>query len=190
MWAELIGHFDDPLAEFAEEMLIVGRLAAAPRAAGVESGPFGFVEENQVQVAVIVHLAAAEFAQRHDDELRHPSDVVRGGDQRLAELGDELGILVGRDPPQAGQRDVGERSRGGLDILLAEQIAHANAQLLRVLEAVQNRIHVFGGVGQIGEALFERFQRRQFVEHQTVHQLVEHPRMAGEDFGKKRAGRA
>ena len=73
--------------------------------------PLGLVEKDQVEVAVIVHLAAAEFAHRQDDQLRDPSGVLLGCNHRLAELGDELGILGGGDPAEAGLGNV--RQGGG-----------------------------------------------------------------------------
>ena len=72
---------------------------------------------------------------------------------------------------------------------LPNDVAHANAQMLGVLEAVQDRVDVLGPFAQLGQRFFENLERRQMLDEQAVHQLVDHARVAGEDAGQVRARR-
>ena len=78
--------------------LVVRARAAA---AGVGHGlAVGLVEEDDVQVAVVVHLAAAELAQRQDDHLAGLAGARPLADRRLAELGRQpLVLRVRRSAP-------------------------------------------------------------------------------------------
>ena len=67
--AQAAGGLDDPLPQLAEEVLVGGALAAA--LAEVEGRlAVGLVEEDDVQVAVVVHFPAAELAQGQDRPFR------------------------------------------------------------------------------------------------------------------------
>ena len=70
---------------------------------------------------------------------------------------------------------------GVADVFLAQHVTHADAQMQRVLEAVQNRLDVFRPVQQVLEHRVEPGQGRQFVQDQRIHQLVDHARIAGQD---------
>ena len=52
---------------------------------------------------------------------------------------------------QAGLGDVRQRAGRGFDVFLAQDVAHADAQLLGVLEAVQDRVDIFGPAAQFGQ---------------------------------------
>ncbi len=74
-----------------------------------------------------------------------------------------------------------KRAGGGLHVLLAQQVADAHAKLLVVLEAVQDGVDVLGPAAQFGQRLPQRLRGGQLVQHQAVHQAVDHARVAGED---------
>ena len=85
---------------------------------------------------------------RQDDQLARlgrrvgPSPIV--GSPNLAA---SRSYSRARDLRQAGLGDVRQRAGRGLDVFLAQDVAHAHAQLLVVLEAVQDRVDVFGRRG-------------------------------------------
>ena len=91
---------------------------------------------------------------------------------------------------EAGLGDVGQRGVRRADVVLADHVAHADAQVLGVLEAVQDRVDILGAFAQLGQRLFENRERRQLLDEQAVHQLVDHAGVAGEDAGEVRAGGA
>ena len=75
--AELVAHADQPLAELAEEVA-VARADASPlgvgcsatiAAAAARGVAARFVQEDQVEIAVVVRLAAAELAEGEHDRL-------------------------------------------------------------------------------------------------------------------------
>ena len=111
-------------------------------------------------------------------------------DRRLAEFLDELGVLASGDLLEASLGDVGQRCVRGADVVFAEHVAHADAKMLGVFEAVQDRVEVFGPAAQLGQRFFEDRQRRQVLDEQAVHQLVDHARVAGQDARQIRAGGA
>ena len=58
-------------------------LVVDPRAAASRSrGALGLVQKHQVEIAVIVRLAAAELAQREHDQLARLADIVRAAAAR------------------------------------------------------------------------------------------------------------
>ena len=75
-------------------------------------------------------------------------------------------------------------------VFLAQDVAHADAQLLRVLEAVQNRIESSAPRHNSASVLRSNSARRQLVQHQAVHQLVDHARVADQNARQIFAGRA
>ena len=113
-----------------------------------------------------------------------------GGDPRLAELRGQPGVFRGGDLRQAGLGDVRQRPGRGLHVLLAQQVANADAKLLVVLEAVQHRVDVLGAAAQFGQRLPQRLPAGQLVQHEAVHQAVDHARVARQDAGEVRAVRA
>ena len=83
----------------------------------------------------------------HGSPARGPAPI-RG----RPNLRDQLLVLPRGDLRQADLGDVGQGAGRGLDVLLAQQVAHADAQLLVVLEAVQDRIDVLGRRGTVRRA--------------------------------------
>ena len=65
--AEVARHADHALAELAEEVAVGG--AAVRAALPAERVAAGLVQEDQIEIAVIVRLAAAELAEREHDQL-------------------------------------------------------------------------------------------------------------------------
>ena len=176
--AELVADADQPLAELAEEVAVDGAIFAAQErrvrrhaAAAAFGVAARFEQEDQVEIAVIVRLAAAELAEREDDRLADVAvargevfpvaadDVVREfffgrpADQRDAELVDELLILAVGDLLEAGLGDIGQGGVRGADVVFADDVADADADVLGVFEAVQDRVDVFGAFAQFGERL-------------------------------------
>ena len=65
-------------------------------------------------------------------------------DCRLAELLHKLAIFASCHLVQTRLGDVRKRRMTRLNIILAQNVSHSHAQMLRVLETVQNRIQVLG----------------------------------------------
>ncbi len=134
-------------AQLAEEVLVGSGLdAGEARGHGV---PVGLVEEDDVQVAVVVHLLAAELAQRQDHHLAGLARAGAFADRRLAELAGQslsysLAAICSRQTSAMSRQGRGR----GLHVLLAQEVAHAHAELLVVLEAVQDRVEVLGRRGR------------------------------------------
>ena len=106
--AEVAGHADHALAKLAEEMAVGRAAASSPRCRPRRVAP-GLVQEDQVEIAVVVWLAAAELAEGEHDRLADVAFAIGkslpvlqrtdsfGGssfagdqDRRLAEFLDEL----------------------------------------------------------------------------------------------------
>ena len=62
--------------------------------------------------------------------------------------------------------------------------------MLIVFEAVQDGVHILGRAAQVGQVAVERVARRELIQHQAVHQPVDHAGVAGEDTAQIRAGGA
>ena len=123
--------------------------------------------------------------QSHGSPARGPSPIIG-----FAELGRQLFVSARAIRPRHASAISRQRASRRLNIFLAQDVAHADAQLLRVLEAVQDRIQVLGPAAQLGQRCVEHRARRQLVQHQAVHQLVDHARVAGQNARQKLAGRA
>jgi hypothetical protein len=151
----LRGRLDDPLTELAEEVAVAGRRAAA----AVDGRSLRLVQKDEVEIAVIVRFATAELPQGQDDELtrlshlrrlRRPARkfarrvVAQRADRWLAELFDELGRFGGGNLFEAGLGDVGERGMRILNVVFADNVANADAKMLGMFEAKQNRFNIFG----------------------------------------------
>ena len=65
------------------------------------------------------------------------------------------------------------------NVFLAKHVTHADSQVQRVLESVQNGFDVFRPVQQVLEHRIEPGEGRQFVQDQRIHQLVDHAGIAG-----------
>ncbi len=64
-------------------------------------------------------------------------------------LGRQSFVFATSDLAQTNLGNIRKRSVRRLNILFAEDVAHANSQMLRILEAVQNRLDVFGAPTEI-----------------------------------------
>jgi len=107
--------------------------------------------------------------------------------ERTTGFVDENFELALGDLPENHFGDVGERAMRRLNVFLAENVAHANAQVLRILEAVQHRHDVFRPARQLLERVIEPVVGRQLIEHERIHQLVDHARIRRENIGEVRA---
>ena len=95
-----------------------------------------------------------------------------------AEPRDQFRVLARGDFAEANLRDIAQRAGDRLHVFLAQNVAHAHAKLLIVLETVQNQFDVFRRAAKFGERVFEPFAVGQFVEHEAVHQAVDHAGIA------------
>ncbi len=86
--------------------------------------------------------------------------------------------------------DIGQSAARGYDIFLVQNIAHGHLQHLGVFEAVQNGLDIFRPAGQLAQVVLQGVVRGKLVEHQAVHQLVDHARVADQDARQVRAGGA
>src|SRR6185437_11534750 len=108
---EVAHGLDDSLPQLAEKMLVVRRRSAA--GAFERGGTVGFVDEHQIEVALVIQLAAAELAERQDDKPARLAGARPFADRRLAELDHELFVLAGGDAFEADLRNVGQRAGRG-----------------------------------------------------------------------------
>ena len=46
---------------------------------------------------------------------------------------------------------IGERGMRGADVVLADDVANADAKMLGVFEAVQNRVDILGAFAELGQ---------------------------------------
>ncbi len=69
--------------------------------------PIGLIQEDDVQIAMVVHLAAAELAQGEDCHVARFTRPRTAADLRTAELGRKLLILAGGDLGEADLGNVG-----------------------------------------------------------------------------------
>ena len=136
---------------------------------------------------MVAHLAPAELAHRQDGHVARLAGARAVADLRPAELGDELLILGGGDLGEADFGNVGEHAGRSLKVFLAEQIADADAELLVVLEAVQDRLDVLRRPAKLLERFPQALAAGQSVQHETVHQPVDHARIADKDVREVRA---
>ncbi len=126
--------------------------------------PVRLVQEDHVQIAVVVHLPTAELSQRKNHHFAGlPLAAVLA--LRLSVASRKSLKLVLGDLCEARLRNVRKRAGRGLHVLLPEDVAHADAKLLVVLEAVQDGIDVFGAAAEVGQALVHALPRRQHIAH-------------------------
>src|SRR5271156_1032128 len=95
------------------------RLAAAGRSGAAVS----FVDEDQIEVAVIAHFTAAELAEPQQS-IAAPSIA----ELWLAEAPRQRNLLKLHDLGENRFRNVAECGGGRFDRLLAENVPHAHAQ--------------------------------------------------------------
>ena len=112
----------------------------------------------------------------HGSPARGPSPI------RGRPLGRELLIFRSRDLGEANFGDVRKDARRRLKVFLAEQVADADAKLLVVLEAVQDRLDVFGRPAKFLERFPQALAAGQAIQDEAVHQPVDHARVADEMF--------
>ena len=102
-------------------------------------------------------------------------------DGGLAEFLDELGVFAGGDLAEAGFGDVGQCFVGAADVVFAEDVADADAEMLGVFEAVEDGVEIFGAAAELGQRAFEDGERGEVLDEEAIHQLVDHAGAAGED---------
>ena len=119
---------DEFFAEPLEELLV------ADRAAGVGLAVL-LVEEDEVDVAGVVQLDAAELAEAEDDEAA----ALAVAAERLAVVLFQVspGVVEGRFDDGVGQ--VGDLPGDGCDRLAADDVAIGDAQRFAALEAAERR---------------------------------------------------
>ena len=97
------------------------------------------VEEDHVQVACVVHLAATKLSHRQHDRCGPLSPRGVFARARLAEPLNEPGLLDRDDLAEEHLGDRCERRRRCLGVLPAQDVADAYPQLLRRFECVEDR---------------------------------------------------
>ncbi len=96
--------------------------------AGRRAGPaVAFVNQNKVQVAVIAHLAAAELAKAKQGEAAGLARARAFREIGNAETLVERRLLQDGNLHQQGFRQIAERGCGGMDVVLAQDVADADA---------------------------------------------------------------
>ena len=108
---------------------------------------------------MVAHLPAAELAQAEQDvpgRLTRPRPL---GQVRHAEPLCQRRSLQVRQLHQDRLGQVAQGRGRRLDVVLAEDVADADAQQLLVLEAVQDRLEVGGSAAQLGQLLPQLCQR-------------------------------
>src|SRR4051794_10085183 len=111
------------------------------------------VEEDQVEVAVVIQLAAAELAEPDDRPARTTAVV---GPSRDPEPEGAAVPLVPRGQDHDRLRDVRQLAGHVADRLPAEDVAGADPDPLLVPEAEQDRRQVLGPPAEIGELGLDR----------------------------------
>jgi hypothetical protein len=161
---------------------IGGRFDRPAAAAGGERRSFLVVEKDDIEIAGIVHLPAAELAHR---EHHRPGQTP--AHHRLTESLHEHRLLGVDDPPQDDLGDRGQRRSGRIDVEQAEHVANPDPQLLGGLEGMEHRCDV----GRIPTDLLERrlegLESRQSLDDEAVEQLVDHARIRHQQAGEKLA---
>ena len=187
MGAERVEHLHRPLRQLREEVGVGGALDTPPRAAAVEGDAVVVVEKDEVHVAGVVHLAAAELAHRQHDGPGPHAHGLPLPRHRLAEPLDQPLLLTGHHDPQDRFRD--GRDRGGrlCHILPTEDVAHPHPQLLRGLEGMDDRFELDRPLAEFREGGVELGRPGQPWHHEAVEQFVDHARIAHQQFGEERA---
>ena len=209
MRAELTGHADDPLAELAEEMAVDRAAARAARDCGRVVCAVRFVQEDEVEIAVIVRLAAAELAEGQHDQL---AAVAFAAGEALPMLAADFvrQLLFARpaDRRHAELVDPASRTRASAICLRQASAMSASAacvermsSLPRMSRTPTRRCWAFLKLCRIGSMSSAPWHSSasasssiasvgSLLDQQAVHQLVDHARVAGEDAGQIRAGGA
>ena len=103
--AEGVEHLHRPLRKLREEVGIGRALDAPSRATTVEGDAVVIVEKDEVHVAGVVHLAAAELAHRQHHRPRSHTDCLPLPRHRLAQPLHEPLLLANHHHPQDRFRD-------------------------------------------------------------------------------------
>ena len=128
-------------------VVVASRLARRSR----HGHAVAFVEEDQVQIAVVIELAAAELAHGQRDQFAG-AQIAVDLDHRFAQLGGQLGELFLRDPFQARLGDVGSAPLIASIRSLPRMSRTPTRRVLGVLEAVQDRVDILGARGKARSA--------------------------------------
>ena len=187
MGAEGVEYLHRPLRKLREEVGIGRALDAPSRATTVEGDAVVIVEKDEVHVAGVVHLAAAELAHRQHHRPRSHADCLPLPRHRLAQPLHEPLLLADHHHPQDRFGDGGERGGRLGHVLPAEDVAHPNPQLLRGLECLDDRLELNRPLAEFGERGVENGRRWQPRHHEAVEQFVDHAGVAHQQFGKERA---
>src|SRR5438309_948801 len=157
-------------------MEVVGQLVAVETAgAGGRAGAaVALIDEDQIEVAVIAHLAAAEFPQTQERKaarlagawaLRQIRPAKALAEGRLLQLGNLYKERFGQ---------IAQGTGGCLEGVFAKNVAHADAQQLLVLKAVQDRLGIGRALAKIAQFSAQLLGVARLVEHEAVKKLVAH----------------
>ena len=187
MGAEGVEYLHRPLRKLREEVGIGRALDAPSRATTVEGDTVVVVEKDEVHVAGIVHLAAAELAHRQHHRPGSHTDRFPLPRRRLAEPLHEPLLLADHHHPQ--NRLWNGRERGGRlgHVLPAEDVADPDPQLLRGFEGLDDRLELNRPLAEFGERGVENGRRWQPRHHEAVEQFVDHAGIAYQQFGEEGA---
>ena len=182
-----VGHdFDDPLPQLAEEMLVAGDVAATT-AFVVLRLSIGIEEEHHVEITVVVRFASTEFAQCDDRPAAFCLLFMLPLLERPPVFLDQAVVFPRGNLLQADFGDVRQGPVRVAQIFLPQNVAHSHAQVLEALEAVQNRVDVFRSPAQVLQRRLQGLVGGQLVQHQRIHQFVDHARIARENARQIRA---
>ena len=109
------------------------------------------IEENHVEIAGVVHLAATELAHGEHDRAGGPTIGRLGPPEPLS----QRFYLDRHDLLHERLGDAGERGRRGLGILPAQHVANTHPELLRRFESLQHWLDVYRPATEFGETRLE-----------------------------------
>ena len=148
--------------------------------------PLGFINDEEVEVAVIADFPTAQFAEPEQSIATSSKRIGAGRHSWDAQFCLDFGFDQIRHLIQDGIGYVGKRGGGQLNICLAQKIADADAQELLVLEAVQDGIGVAGSAAEFGELGPQFGGRPGLIQYQTIEQFIDHPRVIDQKTGEER----
>ena len=101
-----------------------------------------FIHQDQIQVAVVTHLPAAQLAERQQGITARLLFACTFFQVRDTKTLDHCWFLQEGNLHQERLGQVAKGDGGCLDGILAQDVADADAEQLLVLEAVENRIRI------------------------------------------------
>ena len=171
--------FQESSNELGEELFVRHGF----RAAG--GGAFFVEEEDEVEIAVVVELAAAELAEGDDGPV---GALVVTSAHGAAVACRAAAPLVACGQGYDGFGDVGELAGDVADRFAIEDVTAADANPFLVTKAEEDRGEVLGPFAEAGELGLNGESGQGSVNDQGIHEVVDHARVVNEDLGEELAG--